>query len=254
MSVEDHDILFIFPSLALHTWLDFRTQRLCLRLIAGVSYSRLRFCTFHGLLDRLLSASNPNLCIACKSVASARQDRGPTIFQMVVRTRCVDGDQVVNRSDARPGFIRVPKVRDQSRSLLWSVHTWNGNVLGITRKVECQVKGYAVRKGKRNKVQSTRVAIVFYGRCSVDSVVARDARALHDAGFEVDVIGSLEPPLFYEHRDGITTFRLPPGTRRGGLGTKAFAYVVFPAFATVTIALLTMRRRYDFVEIGNLPD
>lgn len=85
--------------------------------------------------------------------------------------------------------------------------------------------------------------------------VRRDAMALRDAGFEVELICDRQPgdPLL-ERVDGITVVRIPPRHRRGGLGRYIFEYVAFPLLAAGVIAGRSLKGRYHWIEINNMPD
>lgn len=82
----------------------------------------------------------------------------------------------------------------------------------------------------------------------------RDALALRDAGFAVDVICDSEPGLpHFEKRDGLTVIRLPIRHKRGGMGRYLLEYVGMPVLAAGALALRSVGRRYDYVEIDTMP-
>jgi len=105
------------------------------------------------------------------------------------------------------------------------------------------------------KQQTPRIAIVRHSRYPDDMHVRRDAMALRDAGFDVDLVCDREPgrPAI-ERVDGITVLRIPPRHRRGGLARYAFEYLAFPLVAAGVIALRSLGRRYTWIEINNMPD
>jgi glycosyltransferase involved in cell wall biosynthesis len=90
-----------------------------------------------------------------------------------------------------------------------------------------------------------------------DIRVEREARALLARGYEVDVIceegAGHGPGIAFE--DGVTVHRLPV-RRRGGAGaiTQLAEYLSFFARATIRLASLHRRRRYDTVQTHNVPD
>ncbi len=90
-----------------------------------------------------------------------------------------------------------------------------------------------------------------------DIRVEREARALLDHGYEVDVIceegAGYGPGTTVE--DGITVHRLPV-RRRGGAGrmTQLSEYLSFFVRAAVRLAGLHRRRRYRSVQAHNVPD
>jgi glycosyltransferase involved in cell wall biosynthesis len=108
---------------------------------------------------------------------------------------------------------------------------------------------------RRRGRQPPRIAIVRHSGYPSDMHIRRDAMALRDAGFEVDLICDREPgrPRI-ERIDGITVVRIPPRHRRGGLGRYLFEYAAFPVLATVATALRAVKRPYAWVEINNMPD
>ena len=100
-----------------------------------------------------------------------------------------------------------------------------------------------------------RIAIVRHSGYPEDMHVRRDALALRDAGFEVDLICDRRPgkPLT-ERVDGICVVRIPPQHRRGGVGRYLFEYTAFPLAAAVILAIRSIWRRYRWIEINNMPD
>jgi glycosyltransferase involved in cell wall biosynthesis len=89
-----------------------------------------------------------------------------------------------------------------------------------------------------------------------DPRVEREARALTARGFAVDVIcaGEAGEPR-RDHLDGITVYRIPVRRRRGmGLAAQLVEYLTFAAWATAMTALLDGRRRYDSIQVHNVPD
>jgi glycosyltransferase involved in cell wall biosynthesis len=85
--------------------------------------------------------------------------------------------------------------------------------------------------------------------------VRREVDALAAAGHEVDVVCMREADEPRRERRGNVRFhRLPLSHRRGGLGRYLFEYAAFFLLATVAVALLSRRRRYDLVQVNTLPD
>jgi glycosyltransferase involved in cell wall biosynthesis len=101
-----------------------------------------------------------------------------------------------------------------------------------------------------------RVLMVVHGPYPQDVRVAREARTLAAAGWEVDVIAtSAAGEQSREEVDGVVVHRLPVEHRRGG-GAVAMAseYLRFTALAAWRAARLQRRRRYRVVHIHNPPD
>jgi len=89
-----------------------------------------------------------------------------------------------------------------------------------------------------------------------ESRVERQARALIDCGYEVDVIclrGGGE--LAYEKVNGVNIYRLPVKRHKGsGLFIQLFEYLSFFFLAFYRLLRLYPRRRYGVVQVHNLPD
>src|SRR2546430_1778094 len=107
----------------------------------------------------------------------------------------------------------------------------------------------------RDHDAAPRVAIVRHTCYPYHVHVQRDALALRDAGFDVDVICDHEPGRpYYERREGITVLRMPLHHKRGGLLRYLFEYAAFPLLAGGTIVLRSLWRRYRYIEVDTPPD
>lgn len=109
----------------------------------------------------------------------------------------------------------------------------------------------------RRRARIRRVCMVVHGPYPIgEPRVAREARSLVRAGFEVDVVAlrrEIEPAR--ETIEGVSVYRLPIRHRRGGGALSAVReYFGFAIFATVAVALLGIRRRYALVQVHNPPD
>ncbi|GJM41882.1 MAG: glycosyl transferase family 1 [Ardenticatenaceae bacterium] len=86
--------------------------------------------------------------------------------------------------------------------------------------------------------------------------VQREALALIDAGYGVDVIclrQQDEAPRAEE--DGVQIYRLPVRRHKGyGLFVQLLEYLMFLILATLRVSVLHLRQRYGTVQIHNLPD
>lgn len=86
--------------------------------------------------------------------------------------------------------------------------------------------------------------------------VERQAKALIQRGYQVDVIclrNEQEKP--FERVDGVDIFRLPVQRHRGrGPAIQMLEYVLFFILAFFRLSWLYLQRRYDSVQIHNLPD
>lgn len=89
-----------------------------------------------------------------------------------------------------------------------------------------------------------------------ESRVEREALALVEAGYEVDVIclqDKGEPAVAVE--EGVNVYRLPVKRHRGqGALVQFFEYIAFFILAFARVTGLHIRREYGVVQVHNLPD
>jgi glycosyltransferase involved in cell wall biosynthesis len=86
--------------------------------------------------------------------------------------------------------------------------------------------------------------------------VQREAQALIDRGIDVDIICLRQPgEARIEQVAGATIYRLPVRRdKRRGLAAQLLEYLTFAALAFLTLTALHLRRRYQVVQVHNLPD
>lgn len=100
-----------------------------------------------------------------------------------------------------------------------------------------------------------RVAIVVHAIFPGDPRVHRQADALVDAGFEVDVLCLRQPGEPAEERDGaVRIVRLPVNRSFVGFAGHIAEYLAFTAIATWRLAREHRSRRYALVQIATVPD
>jgi glycosyltransferase involved in cell wall biosynthesis len=89
-----------------------------------------------------------------------------------------------------------------------------------------------------------------------DVRVAREVRVAISAGFEVHVVATRRPDeLRHEIVDGAAVHRLPIAHRRGASAVGVFTeYVAFALLAALRVGRLSLRRRFDVVQVHNPPD
>jgi glycosyltransferase involved in cell wall biosynthesis len=89
-----------------------------------------------------------------------------------------------------------------------------------------------------------------------DPRVEREANALLERGYQVDVICLLSPGRARRERiGGLTVHRLPIKRRRGASAlVQLWEYLVFAAWATALVAVQHLRNPYDVVQVHNVPD
>lgn len=89
-----------------------------------------------------------------------------------------------------------------------------------------------------------------------DIRVEREARALVHRGHTVEVICLRDEGDPKRARiDGVVVHRVPVRRQRGmGLAAQALEYLVFGAWAFALVSVLHLRRRFDVVQVHNVPD
>ncbi|MBP7654667.1 glycosyltransferase family 4 protein [Candidatus Dependentiae bacterium] len=89
-----------------------------------------------------------------------------------------------------------------------------------------------------------------------DFRVRREAEALYEKGFEVDVIClKKDREKYFEKWNNITIFRMPVKRRRGSpLIVYLTEYLMFFLFSLVTLNILYLKKYYTYVHISNPPD
>ena len=100
-----------------------------------------------------------------------------------------------------------------------------------------------------------KVCMIVHSYYPADSRVRRECEALRDRGDAVDVIclrDDHEPS--YEDVHGIHTYRLPIQHRKGGMLPYLFEYGSFFLLASLKLAVTFCRRRYQIIQIHNMPD
>jgi glycosyltransferase involved in cell wall biosynthesis len=100
-----------------------------------------------------------------------------------------------------------------------------------------------------------RICILRQGYYPADPRVRREAEALVDFGWDVDLIclrGDGERPR--ERAGGVNVHRLPLGHRRAGIARYLFEYSAFPLLAALRLTRLHLRRRYRVVQVNTIPD
>lgn len=100
-----------------------------------------------------------------------------------------------------------------------------------------------------------RVAIVVHASFPADPRIRRQADALLDAGYAVDVIALRDPGQPADETDGaLRVIRLPVRRRFSGFAGHMAEYVAFTALAAVRLTREHRRRRYRLVQVATLPD
>lgn len=96
------------------------------------------------------------------------------------------------------------------------------------------------------------VAYTYYER---DPRVRRDAEALVEAGYMVDIVAlrdDMQSPK--ETISGVQIFRAPMSRQRGGKLNYVFTYLAFLLVAFFYVSALHLRNRYSLIHVHNMPD
>lgn len=101
----------------------------------------------------------------------------------------------------------------------------------------------------------TRVAMVAHASFPDDTRLRRQAEALRDAGYGVDIFGlrDVGRPEVEEWR-GLRVIRLPVQRRFTGFAGHLGEYLAFAGLAAVRLASEHRRRHYRLVQVATLPD
>ncbi len=100
-----------------------------------------------------------------------------------------------------------------------------------------------------------RVCIVRLTRYPWQRNVRRNAETLASHGYEVDVIcGRGKGEKKREVMNGVNVYRLPLEHHRGSVARRVFEYSVFFVQASLELARLSLKKRYDVVEVHTMPD
>ena len=100
-----------------------------------------------------------------------------------------------------------------------------------------------------------KVCIIRQGYFPHDVRVRKEALALIDKGYQVDVICLQD--LGEEREEvyrGVNIYRLPMQHRRGSVLNYLYEYLSFFFLASVKVSSLFFRNRYDFIQVNTLPD
>lgn len=100
-----------------------------------------------------------------------------------------------------------------------------------------------------------RAAIVRHSFYPFELNVKREAEALRDAGYDVDVICLRNRgEASVEVIEGVRVHRLPVGHRRGKILRYLWEYNAFFALASLKLARLHAKNRYAVVQVNTMPD
>lgn len=100
-----------------------------------------------------------------------------------------------------------------------------------------------------------RICLIVQSYYLRDPRVRREAEALADAGYEVDVICVREKGRpFKETVNGVNITRIPIARRRATLYRYMLEYTTFFICVSILLILRLFRKRYDVIHVNNMPD
>jgi len=100
-----------------------------------------------------------------------------------------------------------------------------------------------------------RVCIIRHDYYPRENHVRRDAEALRDAGYQVDIICSkLKNEKNSEIVDRINVYRMPISHQRGGPLRYIIEYPAFFILSFIKLTLLHLEKKYAIIEVDTMPD
>jgi len=100
-----------------------------------------------------------------------------------------------------------------------------------------------------------RVCLIRHGFYPADMLVRREAAALRDYGFEVELLClRYRGQPAKETVDGISVRRLPLGRRKGSFLRYLYNYTAFFVYVAVILTLRHWHRPYAFIQVNTMPD
>jgi len=105
------------------------------------------------------------------------------------------------------------------------------------------------------KTMGKRVCLIRHGYYPGDMLFHREAKALRDYGFEVEVLCLADKGQpFQETVNGVQVYRLPLQRVKKGIGHYLLQYFSFFTLTALVITILHLRRRYAFIQVNTMPD
>lgn len=106
------------------------------------------------------------------------------------------------------------------------------------------------------RAKPLRVCLIKHASYPENVRTRKEAQALHRAGHAVDVIclADERTPAARELVDGVEVHRIPVRHLRRGVVRYLYEYLAALALFAWTLTTLHLRRRYDVVQIANMPD
>jgi glycosyltransferase involved in cell wall biosynthesis len=108
---------------------------------------------------------------------------------------------------------------------------------------------------KQEQTMTKRACLVRHNYYPNDMLVRREATALREYGFDVEVLclrGRDQPAT--EVIDGIQVRRLPLGRTKGGISRYLLDYLAFFMLVAIELTIRHLRRRYAVIQVNTMPD
>lgn len=100
-----------------------------------------------------------------------------------------------------------------------------------------------------------RACIVRQSCYPQDLLVRREAEALKEAGFDVDVICVRSPDQpRQETINEVHVYRLPPQRKKQGMARYLFEYFTFFLLVTIKLTIQHLRNPYALIQVNTMPD
>ena len=100
-----------------------------------------------------------------------------------------------------------------------------------------------------------RACIVRQNYYPQDLLVRREAEALKEAGFDIDVICISSPRQpRREIIDGIHVYRLPPQRKKQGIARYLLEYLGFFCLVAIKLTFFHLQRPYALIQVNTMPD
>lgn len=99
------------------------------------------------------------------------------------------------------------------------------------------------------------VCMLAYSTYPADVRIKREAEALVNKGYKVDIIclrGKKE--IACESVNGVAIYRVPLNKKRGGVSTYLYSYSAFIIIAAIKLWGLFIEKKYSFIHLHNPPD
>lgn len=114
---------------------------------------------------------------------------------------------------------------------------------------------YSLKKNSRIEIMKKQVCMIAYTYYERDPRVRREAEALVEAGYAVEIIALRDKTQkSIGSLSGVNVFRLPISKNRGGKIIYIISYSSFLFLAFIHVSMNFLRNHYDLIHIHNMPN